>query len=95
MDESGHSQDAVTRLVGIAGLVAPLEKWEAFTVSWQEALDSFSLKQAFHMKDFAHSAGQCSVGWKKQKTKERRSFRKIDRDHKSDGRHSGRSDCVA
>ena len=69
MDESGHSQDPVTRFVGMAGLVAPLEKWEAFAVPWQEALDAFSLKQAFHMKDFAHSAGQFSVGWKKEKQK--------------------------
>ena len=77
LDESGHSKNPETRFVGMAGFVAPLEKWEAFVVSWRKTLDAFSLKDAFHMKDFAHSTGQFAVGWKAEKQKREDLFGKL------------------
>lgn len=53
MDETGHSRDERQRFVGVAGLVAPAESWEAFDRKWKETLGVFKIPY-FHMKDFAN-----------------------------------------
>jgi Protein of unknown function (DUF3800) len=55
MDETGHSSD--TNFAGMAGLVAPVERWEVFEQDWKAALKEFDLAH-FHMKEYAHSTGQ-------------------------------------
>jgi hypothetical protein len=65
MDETGHSKDERQRFVGVAGLVAPAENWEAFERKWKQALSDFKIPY-FHMKDFA-SRRRYYEGWSEQK----------------------------
>lgn len=62
MDETGHPDDPACNYVGVAGFVAPAGVWEVFAERWQTALNNACLKEPFHMKEFAHFAGQFS-GW--------------------------------
>lgn len=74
IDESGHSSDPRCQFVGMGGLVAPSEKWEEFTISWQAALDEFIGGQPFHMKEYiCVPAIGPYVGWNEDK---RRAFLK-------------------
>jgi hypothetical protein len=68
MNETGHSDEPDFRFAGRAGFVAPVDAWEKLGSAWQEILDIFHLKEPFHMKDFAHSAGQFK-DWKGKETK--------------------------
>jgi hypothetical protein len=76
MDETGHSDDPALHFAGMAGFVAPLEKWMAFEKEWQPTLDDYKLKEPFHMKDCAHSFGQF-VDWKDKKEKRKELFGKL------------------
>jgi hypothetical protein len=58
MDETGHSDDPALDYVGMAGFVAPLGSWEVFDAGWKDLMHNAGLREAFHMKDFAHSQGQ-------------------------------------
>lgn len=75
-DETGHSDDPVLHFAGMAGLVAPLEKWKDFEKEWQPTLDEYGLKDAFHMKDFAHFKGQFE-SWRGDEDKRRSLFGKL------------------
>lgn len=76
MDETGHSDDPNFRFAEMAGFVAPADLWEKFGKTWQEILDLFRLKEPFHMKDFAHSAGQFK-DWKNKETKRQILFKAL------------------
>jgi hypothetical protein len=67
MDETGHSKDEKQRFVGMAGLVAPAENWEAFEHKWNEVLSDFKIPH-FHMKDFANRKRHFE-GWHELKRK--------------------------
>lgn len=67
MDETGHSKDERQRFVGVAGLVAPAENWEAFERKWKETLSVFKIPY-FHMKDFANRR-RYFEGWSELKRK--------------------------
>jgi hypothetical protein len=67
-DETGHTDDPTLHFVGMAGFIAPSEAWINFESEWQDTLRKAGLKEAFHMKDFAHSAGQFAE-WKGQEEK--------------------------
>lgn len=54
-DESGHSRH--TDFVSMAGIVAPLQKWERLEIDWKEALKEFELSE-WHTSDFAHSLNE-------------------------------------
>jgi hypothetical protein len=54
MDETGHSKDERQRFVGIAGLIAPVSRWETFERQWKATLELYKIPY-FHMKEFAHS----------------------------------------
>ncbi|HEY2962549.1 MAG TPA: DUF3800 domain-containing protein [Pyrinomonadaceae bacterium] len=53
MDETGHSKDERQRFNGMAGLLAPAEKWIEFEDNWNRTLTSkeFHLPY-FHMREF-------------------------------------------
>jgi hypothetical protein len=76
MDETGHSDDPALHFAGMAGFVAPFEKWLAFEKEWQPTLDYYNLREPFHMKDFAHSLGQF-VDWKDKKERRKELFGKL------------------
>jgi uncharacterized protein DUF3800 len=76
MDETGHSDDPTFRFAGMAGFVAPVDHWEKLGKTWQEILDVFSLKDPFHMKEFAHSSGQFRE-WKGKETKRQLLFKTL------------------
>jgi hypothetical protein len=69
MDEAGHSEDPALHFVGMAGFVAPSERWQDFADKWRTTLDEYGLREPFHMKDYAHSVKQFK-GWTKEKKKE-------------------------
>jgi len=58
MDESGHSKDPKSRFAGMGGLVADCCSWKQLEVTWEDALDKAGIKGGFHMKHFAHRAGE-------------------------------------
>jgi hypothetical protein len=76
MDESGHSEDPALHFAGMAGFVAPLRSWQEFEKHWQPTLDSYGLKEPFHMKDFAHSVRQFR-DWGKEESKRQELFGKL------------------
>lgn len=76
MDESGHSEDPALHFAGMAGFVAPLRSWQEFEKHWQPTLDSYGLKEPFHMKDFAHSVGEFR-DWGKEESKRQELFGKL------------------
>lgn len=55
-DESGHAADLNCRHVGMAGIVAPSDKWEEFDSLWVAILERYGL-QNFHMREYAHRRG--------------------------------------
>lgn len=69
-DESGHSQDPACQIAGMAGFVAPGAHWEVFEEEWMNTLANAGLRDAFHMRDFAHSTGQFA-SWKGKETERR------------------------
>src|SRR5258708_20117482 len=76
MDETGHPDDPALHFCGMAGFVAPLEKWQEFEKYWQPTLDSYNLLEPFHMKNFAHSEGEFK-GWKGDEVKRRELYGKL------------------
>jgi hypothetical protein len=76
MDETGHPDDPRLHFCGMAGFCAPLAKWQEFEKHWQPTLDSYGLLEPFHMKDFAHSAGEF-IEWKGNETKRRELYGKL------------------
>ena len=75
-DETGHADDPILHFVGMAGFVAPSAAWINFESEWQDTLRKAGLKEAFHMKDFAHSAGQFAE-WKGQEEKRQLLFGRL------------------
>ena len=72
LDETGHSKDPNKKYVGLAGMVATAERWEAFERDWRQALEDFEVpNNFFHMMDFAQSQGPPYDGWKNDETKRR------------------------
>lgn len=69
MDESGHCADPKCRFVGMGGLVAEESAWKQFSGEWSDALAKAGIKQAFHMKEFAHSFGPYR-GWTEARRRE-------------------------
>jgi hypothetical protein len=53
LDETGHAADHTKLHVGVAGLLAPIQSWEAFAPCWLGILDRFGVREPFHMLDFA------------------------------------------
>ena len=52
-DESGT--DSKSGVVGVAGIISDVSRWEAFSVEWEAAIIDFGLKDDpgyFHMTDF-------------------------------------------
>jgi hypothetical protein len=52
-DESGT--DSRSGVVGVAGIISDVARWEAFSAEWEEAISEFGLKDDpgyFHMTDF-------------------------------------------
>ncbi|HEY2546580.1 MAG TPA: hypothetical protein VGI46_10985, partial [Candidatus Acidoferrum sp.] len=76
MDETGHSEDPTLHFAGMAGFVAPLERWREFERFWQPTLDSYGLKKPFHMKDFAHSVQEFK-DWKNDEGRRKELFGKL------------------
>ena len=72
-DESGHQDDEKCRYVGMSGFVAPHANWDAFEPRWRATLRDSDLLEPFHMKEFAHSAGQFET-WKGDEPRRRRLF---------------------
>jgi hypothetical protein len=68
-DETGHSKGDKHRFVGMAGLVAPADRWEPFESEWTRALAHFGIPY-FHMREFAHSVGVFK-DWKGKEDKRR------------------------
>lgn len=69
-DETGHADDPVLNFAGMAGFVAPYGKWLNFEDQWNDTLKNAGLSEPFHMKEFAHSAGQFK-SWKGREDKRR------------------------
>ncbi|HSY01391.1 MAG TPA: hypothetical protein VK819_04530 [Acidobacteriaceae bacterium] len=65
-DESGHSEDARCRFVGMGGLIAPESAWTEFEKKWQAVLDEQCEGHWFHMKDYAPGYG-IYEGWGKKR----------------------------
>jgi hypothetical protein len=72
MDETGHAADASQRFCGMAGFLAPSEKWEEFESKWKKVLREFHIPY-FHMREFAHSKG-AFADWKGKEHKRRKLF---------------------
>jgi hypothetical protein len=53
-DEFGHPDDPNRMTMGIAGLMAPSEKWSKFAEHWESYLTLDNVPQPFHMTDFIH-----------------------------------------
>ncbi len=53
-DEFGSPQDTERRTMGVAGLLAPSDKWSVFADHWDSYLTLEKVPQPFHMKDFVH-----------------------------------------
>jgi hypothetical protein len=70
MDETGHSEDPRCHFAGMAGFVAPQDRWDGLAEYWQTVLDYFKLTEPFHMKEYAHSRGQFT-SWKGDEPKRR------------------------
>jgi hypothetical protein len=68
MDESGHSSDPVSHYAAMAGFVGEFEILSVAGEVWDRVIrhEPFCLKGAFHMKDFAHFAGEFE-GWSEDK----------------------------
>lgn len=75
-DETGHADDPTLHFVGMAGFVAPSTAWISLESEWQDTLEKAGLREAFHMKDFAHRAGQFTE-WKGQEEKRRLLFGRL------------------
>ncbi|WP_041839559.1 MULTISPECIES: DUF3800 domain-containing protein [Acidobacterium] len=49
--------------VAVSGWLSSGERWEQFDYEWDQILEEFQVPY-FHMKEFAHSVGAYSQGWK-------------------------------
>lgn len=72
MDETGHAADDAQRFCGMAGFLAPADRWEVFEGKWKQVLVDFKIPY-FHMKEFAHSEG-VFAGWRGKELKRRKLF---------------------
>lgn len=61
-DETGHSADPNTRILGIAGCLTEAKLWKKVESKWKEALKSEGLPY-FHMREYSFSVGEFK-GWK-------------------------------
>lgn len=43
LDETGHSKDERQKFVGVAGLIAPHERWRIFERKWKKTLNKFKI----------------------------------------------------
>jgi hypothetical protein len=68
-DESGHSEDAKCRFVGMGGLCAPAVAWTEFDSKWQAILDKYCEGEPFHATDFANQQKPFD-GWKEEKRRQ-------------------------
>lgn len=75
-DETGHADDPFLNFAGMAGFVASYGKWLNFEDQWNDALKNAGLSEPFHMKEFAHSAGQFKP-WKGREDKRRLLFGRL------------------
>jgi len=71
-DETGDTKDPAQKFVGMAGFVAPSEKWVHFECKWKSILKDFKLPY-FHMKEFNPSEGVFR-GWKGDESKRKALF---------------------
>lgn len=61
-DESGHS--ASSRIVSMAGWLAPPNIWDSLSVDWKSVLDDPEFRvSVFHMTDFENQWGEFDSGW--------------------------------
>jgi hypothetical protein len=71
-DESGT--DARSKVVGVAGIISDVARWEAFSAEWEEAIREFGLKDNpgyFHMTDFESPHAAPYKDWPKHLKRER------------------------
>jgi hypothetical protein len=68
-DASGDESSQLIMVV--AGFMSSAKDWEDFSIKWVSRLKEDDLTY-MHMKEFAHSAGQFSVGWKGEEERRRR-----------------------
>jgi hypothetical protein len=71
-DETGHGDDANTRFLGIAGVLARAEAWKKVESKWKEALDSEGLPY-FHMREYSFSVGPFK-SWGKDENRRRKIY---------------------
>jgi hypothetical protein len=64
-DASGNDD---TDLVVVAGFVPSAQKWLEFNKEWEVVMREFGVEY-LHMREFAHSQGHFSEGWKGQEDK--------------------------
>ncbi len=74
-DETGHGNDANTRILGIAGCLTATELWKKVDKQWENALRSENLAY-FHMREFAHSQG-IFKDWKNDEVRRRKIYGKL------------------
>lgn len=70
MDETGHAAADDQLFCGMAGFIAPADKWESFESKWKKVLKDFKIDY-FHMREYAHSRG-IFEGWKDKEYKRRK-----------------------
>lgn len=76
-DETGHSNDANTKILGIAGCLTAAELWKKVETQWKNALRSENVPY-FHMKEFAHSQGLFK-DWKNDESRRRKIYAELGR----------------
>lgn len=54
-DEFGSAADPAKKYMGIAGLLATVEKWKTFDAEWRGLFNRESIPSPFHMVDFVHA----------------------------------------
>jgi hypothetical protein len=83
-DASG-SPDS-TKVLSMAGFIAPVGQWAVFERDWKNALDQFGVTR-LHMREFAHSVGQYA-GWKGDEARRRQFLARLIAEVKVRVRHS-------
>jgi hypothetical protein len=62
-DETGSDPDPNSKFVGMAGCLAPADKWDEFSIKWQATLEAEHLP-FFHMNEFSSFSGEFRTGWR-------------------------------
>lgn len=81
MDETGHSRDEMQKFNGMAGLLAPADRWDEFESRWNATLANKEFRiPYFHMREFEFVDGLGNrkgfyTGWSEEKR--RRLFSKL------------------